>query len=211
MSTTLASISDVEAVVNRDVPTADRGRVLRLIKMVSGQVVNYTGQAFAQVVDDELTLTPHDGVLRLPQRPVTAVASVTIAGSVVDPTLYTVNTNGYLRRTSPSYGPDSAFGVRTGVFPIDGEWPWPPIETTVVYTHGYTTPDDYADVSMVVAEVVAAKWIGGGNAATNLTGVQVDQYAEHYSKAPKVGAWSDEHKAILDTYRRSGLASLRLG
>lgn len=212
--TSLADITDVEA-VSKAVPTDDRPRVLRLIEMVSARAVTYTGQIFEYVEDDEITLVPHDGVLRLPQRPVLAT-SIVINGSTIDPSVYTVDAStGIVRRLSPTLaGPDSTFACLTGSWPIDGEWPWPPNTTYVTYSHGYPDGVWPADVSMVVAEKVAAKWLSGQRMAEGLGSESIDGYAATYPALAHVtagNAWDPEHAEILDHYRRAKFTSVRLG
>lgn len=215
MALALASTEDVAA-VSTSVPQSDVARVTRLIEMVSGHVVNYTGQEFVRVVDDTITITPHDGELRLPQRPVTAVSSVTIGGTLIDPSQYTWQSNGIMRRTSPqSWAADSqfAFAGPSG-WPIDGEWPWPPIATTIVHTRGYAAGDYPPEIAMVVAEKVAAKWLSGQRNAEGVQSESIDGYSQTFAKIAHISAgnaWDPEHKDILDDYRRAKFASLRLG
>lgn len=210
----LASVSDVEA-VSKEVPASSTASVMRLIEMVSARVAKYTGQHFDQVAGDSVTITPHDGILRLPQRPVTALTSVTVGTSLLSSTLYTWTTSGIIRRTSPAaFAPDSQFGDWSSSWPADGEWPWPPIATTVVYTHGYANQDYPADVAMVVAEKVAVKWLSGVRQAEGTSSESIDGYSQSFQHLAHISAgnaWDPEHKEILDAYRRSKLASLRLG
>lgn len=218
MSLMLASVEDVEAVA-KAVPAADVTRVTRLIEMVSGRVASYTGQDFVQVAGDSITIQPHDGLLRLPQRPVTALTSITVGTTLVASTFYSWESNGVLLRSSPfSWAPDSQFDLagwgNASRWPIDGQFPWPPIPTTVVYSHGYapgTYPDDVAGV---VAEKVAVKWLSGQRNADGTQSEAIDGYHQTFQRLAHVSAgsaWDPEHKEILDEYRRSKFASLRLG
>jgi len=212
----LATITDVEA-VSSPVPTEDQARVNRLIDMVSMSVVRYTGQRFDEETET-IVLWPHDGVLRLPQWPVTAIASVAMAGATLATTAYTFTVNGYVNRTPTisdwstvngwdlSYLLDYGYGAYGWPGPV--VWPYTPF--TINYTHGYpdgTSPDD---IAMVVAEVVAGKWLAGASQASGLTSESIDGYAQGWELPRHPEAWSPAHKQILDAYRRSGLASLRL-
>lgn len=214
MTLALASVSDVEA-VSKAVPADSIPSVVRLIEMVSARVVSYTGQDFDKVTGDSVTITPHDGVLRLPQRPVTALTSITIGSSVIDSALYTWQSNGVIRRVSPSTSsPDSGFSFANGGWPVDGEWPWSPVATTIVYTHGYEPGAYPDDVAMVVAEKAAAKWLGGSRQAEGTVSESIDGYSQSFAQLAHVSAgnaWDPEHKEILDAYRRSKFTSLRLG
>lgn len=220
MTLALASVSDVEA-VSKAVPADSIPSVVRLIEMVSARVANYTGQTFDKVTDDSIVIQPHDGVLRLPQRPVTALTSITVGTSLISSTLYSWQPNGVVRRTSPTvFAADSQFtgfvGSAAGgvAWPVDGEWPWPPIATTVVYTHGYDPGAYPDDVAMVVAEKVAVKWLAGARQAEGTQSESIDGYSQSFTHLAHVtagNAWDPEHKQTLDAYRRSGAASLRLG
>jgi hypothetical protein len=204
----LATVDDVAA-VSRDVPDADQARVTRLIELVSARVQRYTGQTIEAVADDVVTITPHDGDLRLPQRPVTAISSIVVRGDTLDPTLYTFTAGGVVRRTAPGTAGAGAFGISSG-WPASGEWPWPPLATIVTYDHGYATIPD--DLVSVVAELAAQSWLGGDRAAEGKIGESIDGYSESwYRRASPTTAWDPAHKAILDSYRRAGFASLRTG
>jgi hypothetical protein len=214
--TALATISDVQAVVAQTVDVADIGFVTRVIEMASARVIRYTGQQFLVTSNDTVVMHPHDGELRLPQRPVTSVTSVTVGTTLITSTAYEVHSNGYLRRTLPFIlTPDAQFGVN-GItqqygmqWPANGEFGWPPFPTTVVYTHGYAAVPD--DVAGVIAELVAAKYWGGLRQASGLVSEAIDTYKETYFRNEPTTEWMPAHKKILDSYRRSGFASVRLG
>lgn len=195
MPTALATVTDVEDIAG-PVPSASHDRIDRLIAKVSAMVRRYTGQTFDAVEGDVVTIRPRNGYLRLPQRPVTAVTSVTIDATALDPAGYAFTVNGNLSLVNPTLWDLATQG--------SVEWLWPPVPVTVTYDHGYAEPP--LDLSMVVAERVATMWRFGvdGTAAE-----AIDGYSAHYQR-PTGGAWTPEHKMVLDSYRRSGAASLRL-
>jgi hypothetical protein len=194
---TLATVADVEA-VSKTVPAGDLTRVNRLIAMVSARVVSYTGQRFDEA-SETITVYPVDGIARLPQRPVTAVASVVKDGTLLDSSLYAWTANGYLR---PVQSTDAAWLLET----------WPSCQLVVTYTHGYAAGDLPADVSMVVAEIVAERWLAGSQNAEGLVSESIDGYAAAWgSSSSPASALSPDHKQVLDAYRRSKFASVRLG
>lgn len=108
------------------------------LDIATSVVVARTGQTFAAVTGDVVTLDTYPGEdVRLPQRPVTAVTSVVTRdrGSVVT-TSRTLNTD-YEHR-----------GDRLRWVGI-GSWPY---EVTVTYSHGYATiPDDVKGATLAVA------------------------------------------------------------
>lgn len=107
------------------------------LDVATSVVVARTGQTFTAVTGDTVTLDTHGEDVFLPQRPVTAVTSVTTRdrGSTIT-TTRTANVDYELRR-------DRLRWVRGGA------WPY---EVTVTYDHGYATiPDDVKGATLAVA------------------------------------------------------------
>lgn len=203
----LASVADVEDITG-PVPPAAHERIENLILKVSAVVRRYTGQTFDLVEDDVVTVRPRDGLVRLPQQPVIAVTSVTYAGVSLDPSTYEVTANGYLRPLTPPVwsGGWANWTDEFDRFTLPAyEFLWPPQPMTVTYTHGYAEPP--YDLALVVAERVATMYRFG---VENTQAEAIDGYSVHYQKPAHSGPWSEEHKMVLDSYRRSGAASLRL-
>lgn len=107
------------------------------LDIATAVVVERTGQTFT-VATETITLDTHgDEDVHLPQRPVTAVTSVTTRdrGSSTS-TARTLNTD---------------YEVRGGRLRWVGVGTWP-YEATVTYTHGYATiPDDVKGATLAVA------------------------------------------------------------
>lgn len=216
--TALATIEDVEA-VSRLVPDGDLDRVDRLLDMVSAAVRVYTGQNFDPVDDDIVTILPVDGIVRVPQRPVMAVSSVAQGGAALAPEAYTWTPNGFIRRAWPmaSNWPDdwsegetwtADSGSRFGWWGTDirrrGLWYGGPV--TVTYDHG-SAPDD---IALVVAEVVAARYLALPEAVSVASKTVAGFQVAYHTPDATAGLWTGAQKAILDAYRRAGFASLRL-
>lgn len=72
----LATQADVEARLGRPLTDDEQARITALLTDASELVRSHTGQVFDAVTDDAIVLRPVGVVLRLPQRPVTAVTSV---------------------------------------------------------------------------------------------------------------------------------------
>lgn len=214
--TALATISDVEAVLARATTTDEKTYIPRLIEMASARVVNELRNiTWTPTTGITVTITPHDGVLRLPTQPVTSVTSITIAGSTIDPAQYEVREDGRILRTSPlALGPDSTWGMFAGPghWPIDGMWPWPPTPTIVVFSAGYTYIP--ADIAQVVAELVAAKLEAGTAQAGGVMSETVTTGSSSYSAAyfaATADAWTPEQCQTLGRYKRTKVTSVRLG
>jgi hypothetical protein len=120
-----ASVAELAAYLHQD-PFATAAEITAAqldLDLASGVVVDRTGQTFDAVADDVVTLDTCPGEdVRLPQRPVTAVTSVTTRdmGSAAV-TTRTLNTDYEVRA-------DRLRWVGVG---------WWPYEVTVTYSHGY--------------------------------------------------------------------------
>lgn len=76
----LATVEDLEARLGRDLTEEEAARAGALLADASALVRGWTRQDFSLVVGDEVVLRPVGTVVRLPQRPVQAVASVVATG-----------------------------------------------------------------------------------------------------------------------------------
>ncbi|MFF8412808.1 hypothetical protein [Streptomyces omiyaensis] len=77
----LADISDLEARLGRPLTAAEAARAQALLDDASAEIRTFTGLSFARVDDDEVVLRAQLGEIRLPQRPVIGVKSVTAIGA----------------------------------------------------------------------------------------------------------------------------------
>lgn len=131
----LATLADLEAVLLREITTDESPRLTRLLEMASGIFRSESRQTISVVAGDVITIRGSwDSQLFVPERPVTAVASVTIRGVLLDPSAYTWRSTGLLERQFASWGD-----------------PWAPV--IVTYDHGYTEIPD--DVVGVICDMVA--------------------------------------------------------
>lgn len=139
--TALAQLSDVEALLQRTI--SDSGQqawVATLLERASDEFRRATGQTISVVEGDTLDLVdvPSGPDLWLPQRPVTAINSITVNGTVADPSTYRWWSSGLVRLTTSC-----------------GSWRGYPTtlpSLVVDYDHGWAaTP---GDVALRVAQLV---------------------------------------------------------
>lgn len=187
--TALATLADVAA-VSRPVPSEDEARINRLIEIVSSAVQTYTHRTFVVVADDLIVLTPTRGVLLLPDPPIVSIASVAQSGiTLVADVDYSFTPNGYVQLLTR---PDQY---------------WPSLPVTVVWTHGSDTVPDA--IAGVVAEKVSEMRATGDARVANPTGAQSKQlgdWAVSFSGLAAGSGWAPEQLAVLDSYRRPGIA-----
>jgi hypothetical protein len=158
----LASVESYETVVG-PVGAGDRDRVAGLLAMASDAVLEAAhGQQILAATSSDVTVYAHEGVLYLPQRPVTAVASVEVDGNLIDPDSYRWEPGGRRRHARIIYRSAGA----------DSRWTAP--EAVVTYSHGWATVPGPI-VAVVCRMAFGALSAGGG-------GVAVEWRAEDLSE-----------------------------
>lgn len=148
------------------------------VTLSCGLVTAYTGQLIESATYTHTLLIGTDRTIRLPQRPVTAVTSVTIDG-----TLLTADTDWDWDGVSPSIALDG--------YTLDAE-EWTAV---VVYTAGYASVP--ADVKAATLSVAAAIYAG----APGVTSESIDDYRVTYETSRGAGGLNDYERAILRKYR----------
>lgn len=207
---------------------AERAQVQRLIELVSGRVIRAINRPmsnvnpFDQVVDETVTVHPTgNGDVWLPGLNITNVSAVQINGTTLTVGTYEWQPSGRLRRKIPA---NWLPGFFDGLADSDsiyewhgipfGKWVWPPVPLVVTYTHGYPPDELPDDIVGMVAELAAEKWLAGLSSAMNLVAESkaIDGYSRdrRFNKAAKLGPWSEEHQAIITSYRPLRATSVRV-
>lgn len=179
----LADLDDVAAVLGRDLDDDEVGRAVRLLELASDGIRSHTGQTFDYVANDTVVVEPDlEGNLWLPQRPVTAVSSVTVMGNTLLASAYGWSRDGFLARAW---------------FPSNTSIPWTLYPATVVYSHGYQTLP--GDIRLVAAELVATSMANPSGIVSESLGVYSVRYLNN--RSPGVSLTS-EVAARLRRYTR---------
>jgi hypothetical protein len=175
-----------------------------LLDDASALVRSYTRQQFEHIDGDELVLRPVGTILRLPQRPVTAVTQVIALGGEVVPDLVL------------PVGTWTWDGLdKVDVWPPDSTWilnlpeiwtdlGWPVNTYRVTYSHGYATipPDVVAVVCGMVGRVLLSP-----SPVEGMVSERVGQYM--YQMQQGTGATgaavrlTDADRDALAAYRRT--------
>jgi hypothetical protein len=194
-STELADRLGLEFTAAEDV------RADTLLALASGLVAREARQTIEQVEDDSLTLrgTPEDRV-RLPERPVTEVSSVTLAGdALTEDTDWYLDGDELVRMPAPS-------GATFPHVPTSG-WGLPDEELVVVYTHGYATVPDALKV--IVLEAVVRVWVNPGAVMSERYGSEQAVYATQGT--PNGLLLTDaERQTVREMFRTSGVGTVHL-
>lgn len=188
--TALATVEDVEAVIGRDIASDDIPRVSRLLELCSGVVRRECGQTISHVAGDELTIAgTYEPELWLPQRPVTALTSVTIDGVTLPPSSYQWSRQGRLYRTSYDR---EILDWRTW-----GAWGSSDSAVVVIYDHGYPAADVPDDIVMIVAEMVVVRISNPEQIRSETVEDYSVSYAIPINSQPLSFGLTDAHRDVL--------------
>lgn len=177
----------------------ETARATLMLEVATGSIQSWTRQTISQVTDDVVELRgTWEPVLKLPERPVTAVSSVVLDGTLLTVTDdYTV-VKDELRRPNAEYhnwqAPSSDFYpfTKTG-------WGGPGAIVAVTYTHGFATVPD--DVKGVCLSLAGRMFTNPEMASMRMVDAQTFQYGQRHLDL------TDGEKQILAKYRRMVKAS----
>jgi len=137
---TLASLEDLRTYTT----FTDDGQAYQALEHASGAIQAYLEQTVTEVADDIVTL---DGTgswaLVLPERPVTAIDSIAVDGTLIDDADYTF---------------DGPSGIVTR---LNGAWGTKVASVVATYTHGYATVPH--DIRAATLELAARALTGEGD------------------------------------------------
>lgn len=200
----LATPDDLAARLGRGLSAEEMTRATALIADASALVRAYTRQEFDHVADDEVVLRPVGTVLRLPQRPVTAVTRVVALGGGVIPDL-----------TLPAGSWTWDGADKVDVWPPDTDvwlalperWSdvgWPVDAYRVTYSHGYAqVPADVVAVvcGMALRVLLSPSMVEG--LVSERIGAYVYQMQQGAGTSGAVARMTDADRRVLARYRRS--------
>lgn len=165
MADQLATPEDLASLLQRDVDTASAVLALEVCTAVVQAAAG--GQRILRVVDDSAVVYGStDRVLRLEQRPVVSVASVTYGGVL----LSQGTASGTWRMARDGLWRDIGWALYAGE----------PSEATVVYTHGYAAGDQRLQLARGATLSLAR---GLFDNPTGVAREQIDDYAVAHEKA----------------------------
>lgn len=175
MSGPFATVAEFTEWTGMETP-ADLARLQAILDSASAVVRRFTGQVLSEVVSEVVVL---EGIERptliLPERPVTAIASV-VENSITLPAAdYTFTRAGLLKRVSEANWSDGA---------------------TVTYTHGYTeTTDEFKELRTVCIESAARAFTLNERSASEVMGSTLMESAGY---APEVFLTEGEKWMLAD-------------
>ena len=194
----LASQTDIEARLGRNLTSEEAARIRALLDDASALVRSYTNQTFEHVDDDTVTLPATGGRIVLPGRPVSAVSRVVAVGGNLALPDFTLADWAFDGIDTIKIGDGAAIINLPEVWWDDDGYPG---TYQVTYSHGYATVPP--DVLSVVCGMVTRVFQN----PSNLRSETVGSYSVTYT-IPATGEalginLSRYEKKILDRYRRT--------
>jgi hypothetical protein len=181
VSDPFATATELAQFIGASTPT-DLGRMQMLLGIASAEIRGCAGQVLSPVVDDVVVLQPSwTQTLFLPERPVTAVTTVTVnAATYLD---YRFTASGHLIQ-----GADMALG--SAMVWSQG--------ATVTYSHGYAeSTEDYKIIKGICLEAASRAYTMNERSASEVLGATILESAGY---APEVFLTEGE-KMRLSAYR----------
>lgn len=182
----LAIPNDLEFRLGITFTTQQLSRATTLIQDASAAVRNYTRQQITVSTDTAVLESTAEQWLYLPQRPVTEVAAVAVAGAPLAVGMWQLQNDALFRHD----------GWRSRFFGSTGLWNQPDT-IAVTYTHGFVELPE--DIVRVVCKLAESSWVNPQRLRTALAGgvsVTID------SGSVGIGSLDEDDKRILDAYRR---------
>lgn len=186
--TDLATQADVEARLGRTLAAgAETSKVEALLADASAAIRSYTGQTLTAVSGDVLTVdAPLSGELTLPERPVTAVTSITLDG---------VTLTGWSWNAATLVTLPGGWSTQSSVaYPGRGV-------LQITYSHGYgSVPPD-------VTAVCCSMVLRAMEAPTGLRSQSIGEWSETYADdgSPGVVGFTADERERLNRYRRQAV------
>lgn len=165
-----ASASDLAERLGVTISGAEQTRADALLATASGLIQAEARQAIELVADDVLELRgTSDDRVRLPERPVVSVGSVTLDGVAL-----AEGTDWYLDGSALVRMPSTILGLTAG--PLCRGFGNPSQELVVTYTHGFAPGDIPGAVKAVCLEAVVRVWVNPGAVVGERHGSEQVQY-----------------------------------
>lgn len=172
-----------------EMTTPESFRLVYVVEHVSAAIRSYTGQEFTEATTTE-RLRVQRGIVRLPQRPVSAVSAVEdINGNTVP-----YQWDGLDRLRYVGTGVANRWDLEGYALPVE--------VVDVTYTHGYATVP--ADVEGVAAQMVMRAFgLNQNNAATQQESIAGYSYTMGGAAANGAFGLLVGERQVLDKYRRA--------
>lgn len=172
MPTQFATNADFAARLGLTLTAPEQARADTLLQLASAMIQDATGKAenrqTIELVTDDVLLMPGttDEMIKLPQRPVGSVTSVTLDGLPLTEGTYWYASGNTIVRI-----PSNAVVLSGGMifnFPFGAGYPygsgfgWPAQTLAITYTHGYAPADIPQSLKAICMEMVVRVWVNPG-------------------------------------------------
>lgn len=206
----LATTADLTARIGRDLTDDEAARAPALLMDASSRVRDFTRQDFTAVTGDVVTLRPVGSLLRLPQRPVTAVTAVVA-----------VQPDGASAVALSGWSWDGLDLVDLTWATAAGDGPWPawwhqatPDTYRITYDHGYDPVPNtvVATVCAMVLRTLLSPSLTAGMVAERIGAYNYQLQQGGGAPGATVVMTSEDEKAVARYGpRRAGTINVQMG
>lgn len=203
-----ATASDLATRLGVTLSSGEQTRATSLLNDASDLIRQEVKQDISLVQDDVLTIRGvHDRELKLPQRPLVSVASITYRDTAdpadvahtLDPENYYIDGGSLIRYRS--------LGLLNFQGATGNDWFGPMYELVITYTHGHETVP--TQVKTIAVEAVRRVWVNPGSLVSEMHGSE--QYAYTGGDVPGgLALTADEVKSLKKAFGLHGLGSVGL-
>lgn len=193
-SDAFATSTQLEARLGLSFTADEHGRATTLLGLASDVIrAEFGSLTFAE--DDSFTVRgDYASRIRVPQRPLVEVASVTVNGELLDADSYYIDGDEIVRSS----------GISSSFYPFGSIFAGPLDEVEITYSHGWE--DMPGDVAAICLEIATRVWVNPGSlVGENVAGVQ-----STYGVGPGNGLlMTDAEKKQLRRALYSGLGTIK--
>lgn len=209
-SDAFATSYDLATRLGVELTTDQHERATALLEIASDLIRDATQQAGVRqqisLVTNDAWETPGttDDFLKLPQRPVVSVASITLDGQpLVEGADWYLDVNTIRRIPSISSVVVGGLIDEAFTFPLGTGFGWPAQTLAVTYTHGYTADQIPATVKAICLEAVVRVWVNPGTVAREKVGNTATVYDNNRFSPSGLNLTSEEKKTIRRLFGRT--------
>jgi hypothetical protein len=207
-----ATADDLATRLGLTLTTAEQTRANTLLADASGLIADHAKQQIALVADDELTMPgTTDDRIRLPERPVVSVASITLDGQTLGQGKdWYLNGDEIIRLSSMYVQNGGLDAMLDAPYLLGRSFGWPGQKLVIVYTHGYTDDALPKLVKSICLEMVVRVWVNPGSVARETVGNTATVY-DNMRFSPSGLLLTDTEKKELRRFFGARARSIQIG
>lgn len=199
-----ATHDDLATRLGLTLDAADQTRADALFVIVSGMIQEESKQTIELVTNDVFDTpgTP-DEMIKLPERPVVSVSSVTLDGQpLIEDSDWYIDGDSIRRIPAVTNVITGGLIDEAFTFPLGTGFGWPAQTLAITYTHGYDSTNIPQTVKAICLEAVIRAWVNPGSVARETVGDHYVVYDNMRFSPQGLMLTDDEKKTIRRVFGR---------